>query len=81
MASFTLAELGHKSNEVAEATSDGPVEITAQGRRKFVLMTVEQFDQMRRGGNQKAHHVDDIEPREREELITALESMAERGNS
>lgn len=81
MASFTLAELGHRSNEVAEATSDGPVEITAQGRRKFVLMTAEQFDRMRQGSGQKAHHIDDIEPREREELITALESVAERGNS
>jgi antitoxin Phd len=81
MASFTFAELGDKSNEVAEAAFSGPVDITAQGKRKFVLMTVEQFDRLRQANQQKTQHIDDMEEDERDSLIAALETVARTGGA
>lgn len=51
MTSFTLTDLGNKSGEVVEAAFRGPVEITSRGRRKFVLLTAEEFDRLRAAGN------------------------------
>ena len=46
MASFTLTDLGNRSGEVVEAAFGGPVDITKRGKRKFVLLTAEQFDRL-----------------------------------
>jgi antitoxin Phd len=75
--SFTLTDLGNKSGEVVEAAFRGPVEITSRGKRKFVLLTADQFDRLREGASsQRAYHVDDLTALERDYFATALDQLA-----
>jgi antitoxin Phd len=77
MPSFTLTELGNKSGEIAEAAFRGPVEITSRGKRKFVLLSADQFDKLKSGANlQQAYHVDDLYPAERDYFLTGLDQIA-----
>ncbi len=46
MASYTLTDLSNKSGEIVEAAFRGPVDITKHGKRKFVLLTADQFDRL-----------------------------------
>lgn len=48
MRSFSLTDLSNKSGEVIEAAYAGPVDITRRGKRKFVIMTAEQYDRLRK---------------------------------
>jgi len=43
---FTLTDLSNRSGEVVEAAFRGPVEITRRGKRKFVLLTIEDYDRL-----------------------------------
>ncbi|MCO5067058.1 MAG: type II toxin-antitoxin system prevent-host-death family antitoxin [Rhizobiaceae bacterium] len=47
MRSFTLTELANKCGEVVAAAYTGPVDITRHGKRRFVIMTAEQYDELR----------------------------------
>ena len=77
MPTFTLTELGNKSGEVVEAAFRGPVEITSRGRRKFVLLTADQFDRLKdEAGTQRAYHVDDLTPAERDYFLGGLDQIA-----
>jgi antitoxin Phd len=76
MASFTLTDLGNKSGEVVEAAFRGPVDITKRGKRKFVLLTAEQFDRLAGRSAQRAHRVEDLSAEEREELLAGLDAVA-----
>lgn len=76
MASFTLTDLGNKSGEVVEAAFRGPVDITKRGKRKFVLLTAEQFDRLAGCSAQRAHRVEDLSAEEREELLAGLDAVA-----
>ena len=77
MSSFTLTELGNKSGEIVEAAFRGPVEITSRGKRKFVLLTADQFDRLKSGANsQRAYHVDDLHPAERDYFLAGLDQIA-----
>ena len=46
MAHFSLTDLSNRSGEVVEAAFRGPVEITRRGKRKFVLLTAEEYDRL-----------------------------------
>lgn len=76
MASFTLTDLGNKSGEVIEAAFKGPVDITKHGKRKFVLMTAEQFDSIRSASRQRAYRVEDLSDEQRDELLAGLDAIA-----
>lgn len=76
MATFTLTDLGNKSGEVIEAAFRGPVDITKRGKRKFVLLTAEQFDRMAAKGLQRAHRVEDLTGAERDEILAGLDAIA-----
>jgi antitoxin Phd len=75
MASFTLTELGNKSGEVVEAAFRGPVDITKRGKRKFVLLTAEQFDRLAGRSAQRAHRVEDLTGEERDDLLAGLDAV------
>jgi antitoxin Phd len=77
MASFTLTDLGNKSGEVVEAAFRGPVDITKRGKRKFVLMTAEQFDRLSGAGSQRAHRAEDLRGPERDEILVGLDAVAQ----
>ncbi|MCP3468404.1 MULTISPECIES: type II toxin-antitoxin system prevent-host-death family antitoxin [unclassified Bradyrhizobium] len=76
MASFTLTDLGNRSGEVVEAAFSGPVDITKRGKRKFVLLTAEQFDRLAASTAQRAHRVEDLAGAERDEILTGLDAIA-----
>lgn len=76
MATFTLTDLGNRSGEVVEAAFNGPVEITKRGKRKFVLLTAEQFDRLTSRGTQRVHRVEDLSGDERSELLAGLDAVA-----
>ena len=75
MASFTLTELGNKSGEVVEAAFRGPVDITKRGKRKFVLLTAEQFDRLAGRSAQRSHRVEDLTGEERDDLLAGLDTV------
>jgi antitoxin Phd len=45
-AQFSLTDLSNRSGEVVEAAFRGPVEITRRGKRKFILLTAEDYDRL-----------------------------------
>jgi antitoxin Phd len=46
LARFSLTDLSNRSGEVVEAAFRGPVEITRRGKRKFILLTAEDYDRL-----------------------------------
>jgi len=48
---FSLTDLSNRSGEVVEAAFRGPVEITRRGKRKFVLLTAEDYDRLVRAAD------------------------------
>jgi antitoxin Phd len=58
---FSLTDLSNRSGEVVEAAFRGPVEITRRGKRKFVLLTAEDYDRLVGAADtRRAFHVDDL---------------------
>lgn len=76
MTTFTLTDLGNKSGEVVEAAFRGPVDITSRGRRKFVLLTAEDFDRLKGAGGQRAYRTDRLSAKERAEFLAGLDGVA-----
>lgn len=76
MASFTLTDLGNRSGEVVEAAFQGPVDITKRGKRKFVLLTADQFDRLTASTAQRAHRVEDLTGTEQDEILAGLDAVA-----
>jgi antitoxin Phd len=61
VAHFSLTDLSNRSGEVVEAAFRGPVEITRRGRRKFVLLTAEDYDRLVSAADtRRAFHADDV---------------------
>ncbi|MCB1465676.1 MAG: type II toxin-antitoxin system Phd/YefM family antitoxin [Rhizobiaceae bacterium] len=81
MSSFTLTDLGNRSGEVVEAAFRGPVEITKRGKRKFVLLTAEQFDRLAGRSAQRAYRVEDLTTDERNEILAGLDTVAADENT
>lgn len=79
MASFSLTDLGNRSGEVVEAAFRGPVDITKRGKRKFVLLTAEQFDRLTASTAQRAHRAEDLTGSERDEVLAGLDAVAQDG--
>jgi antitoxin Phd len=78
MSTFTLTELSNKSGEILEAAYKGPVELTRHGKRKYVLLTAEEFDRMQKTGTQRAYRTDDLPPDLRDSLLGGLDEIVER---
>jgi prevent-host-death family protein len=76
MKTFSLTELNNKSGEVIEAAFRGPVDITSRGKRKFVLMTADDFDRLREHGAQRAYRTDRLSGEERELFLAGLDEVA-----
>jgi antitoxin Phd len=61
VANFSLTDLSNRSGELVEAAFRGPVDITRRGKRKFVLLTAEEYDRLvRAAGTRRAFHADDV---------------------
>jgi antitoxin Phd len=60
VAPFSLTDLSNRSGEVVEAAHRGPVEITRRGKRKFMLLTAEDYDRLVKAADMtRASHAND----------------------
>ncbi len=75
MRRFSLTDLSNRSGEVVEAAFRGPVEITRHGKRKFVLLTAEEYDRLISAADtRRAFHADDVPEGIARLMLAALES-------
>jgi antitoxin Phd len=73
MAHFSLTDLSNRSGEVAEAAFRGPVDITRRGKRKFVLLTAEDYDRLVSAADtRRAFHADDVPDDIADMMLAAL---------
>ena len=73
MASFSLTDLGNRTAELLQAAFRGPVDITSRGKRKFVLLTAEDYDRLVGAADvRKAFHADDAPDAVAAMMLTAL---------
>jgi antitoxin Phd len=71
---FSLTDLSNRSGEVVEAAYRGPVDITRRGKRKFVLLTAEDYDRLVRAADtRRAFHADDAPKDIAAMMLAALE--------
>jgi antitoxin Phd len=74
VAHFSLTDLSNRSGEVVEAAFRGPVEITRRGKRKFVLLTAEEYDRLVSAADtRRAFHADDASDEVAAMMLAALE--------
>ena len=79
MAHFSLTDLSNRSCEVFEAASRGPVEITRRGKRKFVLLTAEDYDRLvSPADTRRAFHADDAPEEVVAMMLAALGAAARK---
>ena len=64
MAHFSLSDLSNRSGEVVEAAFRGPVEITRRGKRKFMLLTAEDYDRLVSAADTRRAFQADMRPKE-----------------
>jgi antitoxin Phd len=73
MAQFSLTDLSNRSGEVVEAAFRGPVEITRRGKRKFILLTAEEYDRLVGAADtRRAFHADEVPDEVAAMMLTAL---------
>ncbi|ARN82849.1 type II toxin-antitoxin system Phd/YefM family antitoxin [Methylocystis bryophila] len=80
MPTYSLTDLSNKSGEVTEAAFRGPVDITSRGKRKFVLLTAEDYDRIKGRSAHRVVHVDDLSPDEANHYIAALSAPIDEVN-
>jgi len=69
-----VTDLSNRSGEVAEAAFRRPVEITRRGKRKFVLLTAEEYDRLVNAADtRRAFHADDAPEEVVAMMLAALE--------
>ena len=74
MTQYSLTDLSNRSGEVAEAAFRGPVEITRRGKRKFVLLTAEDYDRLVSAADtRRAFHADDVPEEVAAMMLAALD--------
>jgi antitoxin Phd len=73
VAHFSLTDLSNRSGEVVEAAIRGPVAITRRGKRKFMLLTAEDYDRLVSAADMRqAYHADDAPEGVAAMMLTAL---------
>jgi antitoxin Phd len=73
VAHFSLTDLSNRSGEVVEAAFRGPVEITRRGKRKFMLLTAEDYDRLVSAADtRRAFHADNAPEEVAAMMLTAL---------
>jgi prevent-host-death family protein len=78
MRQYSLTELNNRSGEVVEAAYNGPVGITKRGKTKFVIMTADQYEQLRKSGDQRRAFTLDAMPKELEDGLLDLADKYDR---
>lgn len=74
---FSLTDLNRKSEDVLRAACLGPVYITRYGKRRFVLMSSEQFDNHCRSDDPRKVYIAGETPSDLAEIFAAdLDKLA-----
>lgn len=79
---FSIADLMRHTGDVLDDAVKHPVTITKRNKPKFVLMSVERYEQMINRSPQRAYMIDELPDDLRASLIEALErDLAEMDTS
>lgn len=70
---FSAADLARKTGDILDAASCAPVAITKHRKPRFVLMSLERYEALTGGSDQKAHTLDDLTADLKAIMISALE--------
>lgn len=57
---FKAADLTRHTSELFDAAIRSPVAITKHRKRKFVLMSMDQYQQLTKGATQQVHMLDEM---------------------
>ena len=74
MRQFSATDLANKTGDVLALAAQQPVAIARHGKRRFVVLSTEEFEALRHGKDSRtAHHVDDLTDAEADRLTTELQ--------
>jgi len=77
MREFSSTDLANRTGDVLTAAARDAVQIRRHGIPRFVVMSVERFEEMtERGRTRRAVHVSDMSDDEADVLLAALEAEA-----
>lgn len=75
MRQFSATDLANKTGDVLALAAQQPVAIARHGKRRFVVLSTEEFEALRQGkDNCTSHHVDDLTDAEADRLMTELQN-------
>ncbi|EEE35223.1 type II toxin-antitoxin system prevent-host-death family antitoxin [uncultured Ruegeria sp.] len=75
MRQFSATDLANKTGDVLAIAARQPVAIARHGKRRFVVLSTEEFETLRLGKDSRsAHHVDDLDDDEAARLVAELEA-------
>ena len=75
MRQFSATDLANKTGDVLALAAQQPVAIARHGKRRFVVLSTEEFEALRQGKDSRAaHHVDDLTDAEDDRLMTELQN-------
>jgi antitoxin Phd len=71
---FSSTELANRTGDVLAAAAEAPVVIARHGKPRFVMLSAEQYERLRRrGDSRRAFHVSDLTDADAEQLIRDLQ--------
>lgn len=73
MKQFSSTDLANRTGDVLAAAAEAPVTIARHGKPRFVVLSSEQYERLRRGDTRRAFHVSDLTDAEAEKLIADLQ--------
>ena len=75
MRQFSATDLANKTGDVLALAAQQPVAIARHGKRRFVVLSTEEFEALRQGKDSRtAYHVDDLDDAEAARLMTELQN-------
>ena len=70
---FSVGDLMRRTGDVLEDAGRAPVTITKRSKPKYILMSVERYDQIMNHSPQRAYRIEELPDDLRSTLINALE--------
>ncbi|GAA4134589.1 type II toxin-antitoxin system prevent-host-death family antitoxin [Aminobacter aganoensis] len=78
MRQFTTGDLNKQVGDVTDAAAREPVVLTKHRKPRFVLMSFEHYERMRRGSDpRRAHHVSEMPEDHREMFLNAIDRLSQ----
>lgn len=74
MKQFSSTELANRTGDVLAAAAEAPITIARHGKPRFVMLSTEQYERLRRADTRRAFNVSDLTDAEAEKLIADLQA-------